>query len=397
MKRRVRILHPNKKDIYKELEKIDVDKYALDIFNNKSKINLIKIKNLKIEEANILKQDALSVGADTAIPRSSISGNPNITDVILFATNRELEKLKVKLKKQPFSLDNLYSEIEFALKDNPKYFEFNNKKLSLKKPKIMGILNITPDSFYDGGKYSKEEQIKNRVKNMIDEGVDIIDLGAESTRPGSERVALHEELERLLPAVEIIKNINGDIPLSIDTYKSKVAEKMLRAGADIINDISGFTFDENMPEVVSKYNAGIIIMHIKGTPKNMQKNPYYEDVIEEIYDYFIHKINIAEKNGIGHSHIAVDPGIGFGKRLEDNLEIIRRLKEFKSLGFPLLMGLSRKSFLKPLTGRKVDRRLAGTIAANTISLLNGANILRVHDIKETRDLINTFEGINYEN
>lgn len=398
MKKRVRILYTDKNDLEKELKKIDIDPYALNIFKDKNETYLIKIKNLKIQETNILKQDALSIGADVAIPRSSISGKPKKTDVIIFATKREISKLENKLKHQPFSLKTLCSEINDSINNNNnrQYLTFRNRKLSLKHPKIMGILNVTPDSFYDGGKFNTKDKIKEKVEQMISEGADIIDLGAESTRPGSERISEKEELKRLLPALEIIKKIDDNIIISIDTYKSKIAKKTLEKGADIINDISGFNFDKNMPDIVSRYNAGIILMHIKGTPKNMQKNPYYEDVIEEIYNYFIEKIDIAEKNSIKHDNIVIDPGIGFGKRLKDNTEIIRRLKEFKSLGSPLLMGLSRKSFLNQLTGRKVSNRLAGTLAANTISLLNGANILRVHDIKETRDLINTFEGINNE-
>ncbi len=396
MNKRIRLLHPDKKDVKKELKKIGVDDYSLDIFENKRRINLIKVKNLKIQEANILKQDALSIGADVAIPRSSISGKPKKTDIILFATKREINKLKNKLKLQPFSLNSLCSEIRKVLNYEPQHLKARDITLSLKKPKIMGILNVTPDSFYDGGEYNKNDQIKKRVEKMISNGADIIDLGAESTRPGSERVTKEKELNRLMPAIKIIKKLFPSIPVSIDTYKSDVAKKMLEMGAHIINDISGFSFDNKMPEVVSDYNAAIVLMHIKGTPKNMQKDPYYQDVIEEIYEYFQKRLQIANKYKIDKKNIVLDPGIGFGKRLEDNTEIIRRLKEFESLGYPILMGLSRKSFLKQLTNRKVEDRLAGTISANMISLLNGASILRVHDIKETKDLINVFQGIRNE-
>lgn len=249
----------------------------------------------------------------------------------------------------------------------------------------MGILNITPDSFSDGGKYydgklDLNKIIKDAVR-MEKDGADFIDVGGESTRPGSENISVNEELERVIPVIsELKKNIG--IPVSIDTYKSDVAEEALKAGACIVNDISGFKFDEKLPAVTAGYNASCILMHIKGKPKDMQENPVYKDVVKEICDYLSESISIAKNNGI--EQIITDPGIGFGKTLEHNLEIIRNLGEFKKLGYPVMFGASRKSFIDKILKTPVNERLEATIASNTIGIINGANILRVHDVKENK-------------
>lgn len=250
---------------------------------------------------------------------------------------------------------------------------------------IMGVLNVTPDSFSDGGKYfdSKvniDRVVEDTVK-MEQEGADFIDVGGESTRPGAENVSLDEELERVIPVISSLKD-KVNIPLSIDTYKSEVAEEALKAGAVIVNDISGFRFDEKMPEVTARYNASCILMHIKGTPKDMQKDPHYDDVVQEVYDYLVESVKMAEDAGI--KQIITDVGIGFGKLLEHNLTLIKNLGRFKELGYPILMGLSRKSFMDKIFPTPLDERLEGTIAANAISIINGANIIRVHDVLENK-------------
>ena len=247
----------------------------------------------------------------------------------------------------------------------------------------MGILNITPDSFSDGGKYfdgklNLEKVIKDALQ-MERDGADFIDVGGESTRPGSENISIDEELERVVPVIEGLRS-KINIPVSIDTYKSKVAEEALRSGASIVNDISGFRYDRMTAEVTAKYNASCILMHIKGTPKDMQKNPVYGNVVEEVYDYLKESISIAIKHGI--KQIMTHVGIGFGKTLEHNLELIRNLREFTKLGYPLLLGVSRKSFIDKIYPSSVKDRLEGTIASNVIGIMNGANIIRVHDVPE---------------
>jgi len=248
----------------------------------------------------------------------------------------------------------------------------------------MGILNVTPDSFSDGGRYFDKASAIRRAYEMVEEGADIIDVGGESTRPGSEPVPLQEEIDRTIPVIEeISKKIK--VPVSIDTYKAEVARRALDAGASIVNDISGLRFDPEMPKVVSQYKVPVVIMHIKGTPNDMQANPIYEALIPEIMDYFRESIRLAVESGITEDKIIIDPGIGFGKTFDHNLEIIKNLREFTLLEKPLLVGVSRKAFIGKILGdAPVSERLEGSEAAAAISILNGANIIRVHDVKEMK-------------
>jgi len=248
----------------------------------------------------------------------------------------------------------------------------------------MGILNVTPDSFSDGGRHFDKASAIRRAYEMVEEGADIIDVGGESTRPGSEPVPLQEEIDRTIPVIEeISKKIK--VPVSIDTYKAEVARRALDAGASIVNDISGLRFDPEMPKVVSQYKVPVVIMHIKGMPKDMQANPIYEALIPEITDYFRESIRLAVESGITEDKIIIDPGIGFGKTFDHNLEIIKNLREFTLLEKPLLVGVSRKAFIGKILGdAPVSERLEGSEAAAAISVLNGANIIRVHDVKEMK-------------
>lgn len=262
-----------------------------------------------------------------------------------------------------------------------------------KKTYIMGVLNVTPDSFSDGGLYfNKDNAIKHAFK-LIEDGADIIDIGGESSRPGSLPVSLEEEIRRTIPVIkEISKRIN--IPISIDTYKAEVARQALDAGASIINDISGLKFDPEMATVISKNDVPVIVMHIKGTPTNMQINPSYEALIPEIIDYFRGSIQICKQNGIPMQKIIIDPGIGFGKTLEHNLEIIANLKEFSKLGFPIAIGVSRKAFIGKILGDiPPHQRLEGTASAVAISVFNGANIVRVHDVAEMSKVVKIADAI----
>ncbi len=246
----------------------------------------------------------------------------------------------------------------------------------------MGILNVTPDSFSDGGRYFDETSAINKALQMVEDGADIIDIGGESTRPGSEPVPVEEELRRILP---VIKSIAGKIkiPVSVDTYKSEIAKRALDAGASMVNDISGLRFDPEMAKVVSDYKVPVVIMHIKGTPKNMQQKPVYDALIPEILEYLSRSITIAREAGISDDIIIIDPGLGFGKTFEHNLEIIHNLHEFTLLGKPILIGPSRKAFIGKILGDvPPDERLEGTAAATAISIMNGANIVRVHNVKE---------------
>ncbi len=342
-----------------------------------SGLNSVQVKILAdVAGQNLLCSRITAGGKEeyVFVPKSSVADPENLHK--LAAGDPELTVFFEKIS------------IQNAMKHEPRW-EFNDRALDFNDgPFIMGILNVTPDSFSDGGKYLNREKALEQALKMVDAGADIIDIGGESTRPGAVSVSAAEEIERVIPVIDEIRK-QSDTIISIDTYKSDVAEAALKAGAHMINDISGGTFDKNMGRVAGDAGCPMVVMHIKGTPKNMQKNPYYEDVIEEIYDYFWDRIKVLNSQHV--TKIIIDPGVGFGKRLEDNLAIIKDLKDFEYLTCPVMAGLSRKSFLGQITGKDTAHRLAGTQAANYAALESGANILRVHDVAETRDLVSVFK------
>ena len=260
---------------------------------------------------------------------------------------------------------------------------FNDWLLSKEKQSlIMGILNVTPDSFSDGGKYFEKNSAINYALEMIDNGADIIDIGGESTRPFADPVSLEEEISRVIPVIEGIRK-ESDICISIDTTKSKVANAALNSGACIINDISAMEVDPLMVGVAIKFDCPLIIMHMKGTPKNMQNNPQYESLISDIKQYLIDRTEFIISKGINPKKIVIDPGIGFGKTVENNFEIINNLNHFTTMDFPVMLGASRKSFIGISLNLPEEDRLEGSLAANVIGLQNGAKIFRVHDVAET--------------
>ena len=256
---------------------------------------------------------------------------------------------------------------------------------------VMGILNVTPDSFYDGGLHFDLADTQKRVDAMVKEGVEIIDIGGESTRPGSKPVTIDEELDRVIPAIKYIAK-NYDIPISIDTQKSEVAKKAVEAGAHIVNDVGGLR-NEDMISVASEMNVPVIMMHMQGTPENMQKNPQYGDVVEDIKKWLEERINAAEKAGIKRSNIIVDPGIGFGKNLKHNLELLGRINEFKGMAGGVLLGASRKSFIAMMTGNEEGDRLTGSLSAAIMGVTGGVDILRVHDVKETLSAVKAVNNL----
>lgn len=244
---------------------------------------------------------------------------------------------------------------------------------------VMGILNITPDSFSDGGRYIDKQEAVRHAFQMCGDGADIIDIGGESTRPGSLPVSVEDELERVVPVIEAILKENDKVVISVDTNKSRVADEALKAGALIINDISGMTFDRDIASVVAKHNAAVVLMHIKGAPENMQNNPQYSDLINEIYDFLHEQAEVARKHNI--KNIIIDPGIGFGKTVENNFEILKRLEDFKTLGYPVLAGVSRKTFLGKTFNLDVDKRDEVTAITEALAIKNGAKIIRTHNVK----------------
>jgi len=257
-------------------------------------------------------------------------------------------------------------------------------QLWLDTPVVMGIVNITPDSFYDGGKHGTTKAAIKHAEKLIDEGADILDLGAQSTRPGAKLLTAKEELKRLLPVLDHLQKKHPEEIISVDTFYAEVAEKAVEHGASIINDVSGGTFDKNMFKTVASLKVPYILMHMQGTPKTMQVKPQYKDIVKDVFDFLSKQYNKATKAGI--KQIIIDPGFGFGKTVEHNYDLLRNLKEFRKIGF-VLAGLSRKSMINKALHIKPEEALTGTIALNTFAIMNGANILRVHDVKEARQVI----------
>ena len=268
---------------------------------------------------------------------------------------------------------------------NPACWELSRRSLSLERPLLMGILNVTPDSFSDGNRFFSLAAAVERALEMEREGADIIDIGGESTRPDAPAVDLAEELDRVLPVIEALSG-RLLVPISVDTYKSGVAEAACAAGAEIVNDVSGLCFDPAMAAAVARADAGLVVMHTRGTPDRMQADTRYRDLVAEVRGYLEDSLALAAAAGIRAGRIAVDPGIGFGKSVEGNLELIRRLAEFLPLGHPILVGSSRKSFIGAVLGNKDADRLFGTAATVAVSVVNGASIVRVHDVAAMRDV-----------
>ncbi len=256
----------------------------------------------------------------------------------------------------------------------------------------MGILNLTPDSFSDGSSFGSVRAAAEAAERMVEDGADIIDIGGESTRPDALLVSAQEELSRVIPVIE---HLSGriSVPISIDTWKSEVAVAALQAGAEIVNDISAMTFDPQMVECLANMEAGLVLMHTRGRPSEMQKNTVYKDIVSEVTGVLGRAINAAVSSGIHGERIVIDPGIGFGKSTSGNLELIRRLPEFRHLGRPLLIGLSRKSFIGATLGRDVSERLIGTSASVAVAMMNGAKIFRVHDVRAMRDTVDMVRAI----
>jgi len=369
-----------------------------EIISKKGRVYLLEIDGIDTRAANILKQDAISVGGDCAVPRKASSFEKGLWKVLLLVSERELERLAEKLKEQPFGLRELSNSLIRALGNYLKSeftLTYRGKELPLKEPVVMGILNATPDSFSDGGRYTTVELALKRAEEIISQGGKIVDVGGESTRPGAPPVPLEEELRRVIPVIrEVRKRLGEGFFISVDTYKAEVARQALLEGADMVNDISGLQFDPKMAEVVSSFGCPVVIMHIKGTPRDMQKNPYYEDAVSEICDYFEERLSFALERGIGRDKIILDPGIGFGKRLEDNLCILKRFSEFRVFGLPLLVGASRKSFIGAITGEdEPQERLAGSLGAIAPAFYGGAKIFRVHDVKETYQFLKLLRAV----
>lgn len=364
----------NSVDAKKILTSLGVDSGGINILASKMQQHIFYIKDLHVGAANILKQDALSVGADLAVPRGTVIAKTPHVDCILIATGKQLEILSKKELAQPFGLKKLAAKLkQFTKIKKPSHVE------------IMGVINANDDSFFSGSRFRGTHAIEKIVK-MIEEGADIIDVGGVSSRPNSLSVSAEEELQRVKPILDAIskEKLYDKVRFSIDSYEPEVISYALESGFKIVNDITGLQNDE-VCKLCASYDATAVIMHMQGIPQTMQENPEYDDVINDVYTFLEDRIHKAESFGV--NDIIVDIGIGFGKTLEHNLLLIKHLENFLTLGKKVLVGASRKSMINEIYPSKIEERLSGTLTLHLESLRNGASILRVHDVAEHKQAI----------
>ena len=359
----------NEIDIKNQLKKLGVDAGGMAILASKSKIHILYIHDLHVGAANILKQDALSIGADLAVPRGTVVAAKPKVDCILIATTKQLKTLARKELVQPFKLNELAEKLK--------------KFLQVQKPEsvhVMGIVNANEDSFYAKSRFKDSEAIAI-IEQMIEDGAGIIDIGAVSSRPNAPMVSVIEELERIEPILRLIKGqkLYEKVKFSCDSYEPQVIHKAFESGFSIVNDITGLQNDE-VCKICASYNATAVIMHMQGTPQTMQNNPQYDSILSEVYDFLNTRVQKAESFGV--KDIILDVGIGFGKTVENNLSLLKNLEHFLTLEKPLLVGASRKSMIDKISTSSVEQRLGGTLALHLEAAKNGASIVRVHDVPE---------------
>lgn len=378
-------------------KKIGVDPYGIDAMLPKTMNLNILLENKPCKIANIIKQEMLSVGGDAAVARGSVGNSVSATDILIMGTIKQIKALAGKIAKQPFGLQ-LISQDLLEIVDNAAKREFilktSRREIPLgRKTHIMGILNVTPDSFSDGGLYCSQQKAIEYGLQMIEQGADIIDIGGESTRPGASPVSVKEELKRVIPVIGRISG-QSNVPISIDTNKAAVAREAIAAGAEIVNDISAFHHDKKMIQIVKKGRAAIIIMHMRGKPLNMQNgNLTYSNLMGEIITFLRNSIEKAIFAGIEKESLVIDPGIGFGKTPEDNFRIINNLGELRTLGLPIMIGTSRKTFIGKITGGEPQERIEGTAATIAASIINGCHIIRVHDVAHMKKIAAVTDAI----
>jgi len=379
-----------------EMRRIGVDPIGIESMREKIFHLNLKIEGINCRLANFLKQEMVLLGGDVAMDKRVMDCSVAASDLILMGTQNQIKALTDRLEDRLNGLQGVAVRIRECLKNLeslPHTIRCKKKVLHLdEKTHLMGILNVTPDSFSDGGLYMDPDKAISHGIELASQGADIIDIGGESTRPGAKPLSPDQEVRRVIPVIETLA-AEVEIPISIDTYKSFIAEKAIEAGAEMINDISGLKFDRKMADVAANHDVPVVLMHIKGTPEVMQLNAHYDCLLTEIMEYLEQSIDIAEGAGIDARQIIIDPGIGFGKSVEDNLKIIRHLAELKSLGKPILLGPSRKSFIGKILNADMDQRDEGTLASISAAIMNGANILRVHDVGPARKAAQLVDAI----
>jgi dihydropteroate synthase len=368
------------RDVEREMSRIESDAAGIEIMTPKAIHRAIKLERVNVKAANLLKQTMLSKGGEAAVSRRVADFSAEYSDVLLLGTLRQFHTVIEQLAQQPWRLSEIAGELRFLLENEGKClrrYQWGEKQLELgNRTVVMGILNITPDSFSDGGKYNNLSAAVEQAHKMVEDGADVIDIGGESTRPygNNKPISAEEEMERVLPVLEkLIEELS--VPISLDTYKAVTAKAALEIGVHILNDVWGLQKDPDMATVIAKFKVPVIVMHNK-------TEPGYRDLLGEVSGFLGKSIQIAEDAGIGRDNVIVDPGIGFGKTRADNLIIMRRMGELQALGCPILLGTSRKSFIGTTLDLPPAERIEGTAATIALGIANGADIVRVHDVKE---------------
>jgi len=381
------VIIDSREDAAREMRAIGVCEGGVDAMQDKAWSIAIKITGASVPVAHILKQQMLSLGGDAAVHAHVLTHAVDGSDVLLMGTPLQLRRLVERLSYQPFDVPALGERIAEIIEGvtNPAPARLRGKSFSLnlaERVHVMGVVNVTPDSFSDGGLYLQPDEALRHALALVKDGADIIDVGGQSSRPGSSPVTEDEELKRVLPVVEMLAE-EWPGPISIDTSSSRVARETLAAGAGIINDISAFSNDPEIAGVTADHDAACILMHMQGTPATMQASPSYDDVMGEICGALAEAVAAARDAGLGDDQIAVDPGIGFGKTTEHNLAILKHLPELAVLGKPIAIGTSRKGFIGNVLDLPIEERLEGTLATAAYAVAQGARIVRVHDVKPT--------------
>ena len=362
--------------------------------DKKALFRVVRVKGLDPRAASILKQEMLSRGGEVATSREVYEMKGRTAECLMMGTLAQYERLLPKLRAQPFGLRPLADAIAAALDNRDSQRPVGHPGLDLScRPRVMGIVNVTPDSFSDGGDAFDTAAAVAMGERLAEEGAAILDVGGESTRPGSDPVNADEELARVIPVIQALLP-RVEVPLSVDTYKASVAARALEAGAFMVNDISALRMDPEMAAVVRDAGCPVVLVHMLGEPRNMQVDPHYEDVVDDVYRFFVRRLTWAIDQGLKEENLLIDPGIGFGKTLEHNLTLLQNLGSFRSLGRPVVLGASRKAWL----GRVLDlpgakERLAGTVATTVVAALQDVDVVRVHDVRANVEAVRVLRAI----
>jgi len=382
-----------------ELEKISVSSEGVTSMAPKCLNYCIKLERVDVRAANILKQQMLSLGGDAAVSKHTLALKGGETDIILIGTEKQLSSLNEKLKNQPFRLPTLSQEVLQVIASYQRRsftLDFPSGPISLNgRILIMGILNLSPDSFAGDGINDEPGRAVDYALQMIEEGADIIDVGGQSTHPGFTTLSVEEELRKVVPVLKRLRR-ETSVPISIDTYKPEVARESLELGVDMVNDISGLRHSPQMVQLLTRYRVPVVLMHIPTDVPIMHQYPGYQNLLSEVVQGLRNSIKRAIDAGISPERVIIDPGIGFGKKPEDNLVILRNLTVLKSLGRPILVGCSRKSFIGKVLNLPVEERLEGTMAAVAVAVIKGAHIVRVHDPRPIKRLVQMLKGFQQE-